>query len=114
MTRTAVSILILMLLAVALPIGCGSTGGKSYTETSSLQILENASEIDGKHEIFGELRIEGTRGCSIDFLKRQAAREGMERGADAVLIGEMKDEDVKTEDGRKRLSYVIAKLIKYK
>lgn len=114
MTRTAALPLILLLIAVAWPTGCASTDGKSYPETNGLEFKDNVSEIEGKYEIFGEIRAEGPKGCTREFLMRQMVKQGMERGADVIVVGELQNEDLKTEHGRKPISFAIGRLVKYK
>jgi hypothetical protein len=115
MTRIISLTLVLLLAAAALPIGCASSsGGKSYPETYGLQFMDDESQLEGDYEIFGEIRAEGPRASTRDSLKRQLAPEGMERGADVILVGKLQHEDRKTDYGRERIAFLIGRLVKYK
>ncbi len=86
-------IYVLLVLAgiVSMLSGCVTTDyvGKSYAQTTKVDLFFSESEITRPHEIMGSIRAEGPDLMSFEDMEQELVKQAMLKGADALLIGEM-------------------------
>ncbi len=71
--------------------GCVTTDyvGKSYTQTTSVDLYFDESEITRPHEIMGSIRSEAPDLLTFEQMEQELIKKAMAKGADAVLIVNM-------------------------
>jgi len=71
--------------------GCVTTDyvGKSYAQTTEVDLFFSESDITRPHEIMGSIRAEGPDLMSFEDMEQELVKQAMLKGADAVLIVDM-------------------------
>ena len=87
---------IIIVLACAITISCTSTDyvGKQYPKTDRVEIFFNTDEIKREYEVMGQIKAEAPEAVRFEDMEKKLVEDAMARGADAVLIGELKTVEV--------------------
>ena len=93
MKRTFLSI---FLISCAIFISCTTTDyvGKKYSKTDRVEIFFNTDEIKREYEVMGQIKAEAPEVVKFEVMEQQLVKDAMEKGADAILIGELKTVEV--------------------
>lgn len=86
------SLLVLATLGLfGLTSGCVTTDyvGKTYAQTTRVNLYFSESEITRPHEIMGSVRSEAPDMLTFEQMEQELIKKAMEKGADAVLIESM-------------------------
>jgi len=87
---------IFILIALSISVCCTTTDyvGKTYSKTDSVEIYFNKDEIKRPYEVMGQIKAEAPEALKFEDMEQQLVKDAMEKGADAVLIGELKTVEV--------------------
>ena len=87
---------IICLILISIAIGCTTTDyvGKTYSKTDRVEIFFNTNEIKRDYEVMGEIKAEAPEAVKFEDMEKQLVKDAMEKGADAILIGELKTVEV--------------------
>ena len=90
------TLLIIFLMALSIAVGCTTTDyvGKTYSKTDSVEIYFNKDEIKRPYEVMGQIKAEAPEALKFEDMEQQLVKDAMEKGADAILIGELKTVEV--------------------
>ena len=93
MKRTFLSILLIL---CAIFISCTTTDyvGKTYSITDRVEIFFNTAEIKRGYEVMGHIKAEAPEAVKFEVMEQQLVKDAMGKGADAILIGELKTVEV--------------------
>ena len=71
--------------------GCVTTDyvGKTYAQTTQVDLYFSESDITRPHEIMGSVRSEAPDLLTFEQMEQELIKKAMEKGADAVLIENM-------------------------
>ena len=86
----------IFLIAFSLAVGCTTTDyvGKTYSKTDRVEIFFNTDEIKRPYEVMGLIKAEAPEAVRFEDMEKKLVEDAMARGADAVLIGELKTIEV--------------------
>jgi len=87
---------IIFLIALSISVGCTTTDyvGKTYSKTDRVEIYFNTDEIKRSYEIMGQIKAEAPEAVRFEDMEKKLVADAMARGADAILIGELKTVEV--------------------
>jgi hypothetical protein len=87
---------IVLLIAGVIVISCTTTDyvGKKYSKTDRVEIFFNTDEIKREYEVMGQIKAEAPGVVKFEVMEQQLVKDVMEKGADAILIGELKTVEV--------------------
>jgi hypothetical protein len=77
-------------------ISCTTTDyvGKTYSKTDRVEIFFNTDEIKREYEVMGQIKAEAPEAVRFEDMEKKLVEDAMARGADAILIGELKTVEV--------------------
>ena len=77
-------------------VGCTTTDyvGKTYSKTDRVEIYFNTDEIKQPYEVMGQIKAEAPEAVRFEDMEKKLVEDAMARGADAILIGELKTVEV--------------------
>jgi hypothetical protein len=86
----------IFLIAFSIAIGCTTTDyvGKTYSKTDHVEIYFNKEEIKRPYEVMGQIKAEAPEALKFEDMEQQLVKDAMEKGADAILIEELKTVEV--------------------
>jgi hypothetical protein len=84
--------LFILLISCAMVISCTTTDyvGKTYSKTDRVEIFFNSDEIKREYEVMGQIKAEAPEAVRFEDMEKKLVEDAMVRGADAILIGELK------------------------
>jgi len=87
---------IIFLIALLISVGCTTTDyvGKTYPKTDRVEIFFNTDEIKHEYEVMGQIKAEAPEEIRFEDMEKKLVEDAMARGADAILIGELKTVEV--------------------
>ena len=87
---------IIFLIAISIAVGCTTTDyvGKTYSKTDSVEIYFNKDEIKRPYEVMGQIKAEAPEALKFEDMEQKLVEDAMEKGADAILIEELKTVEV--------------------
>jgi hypothetical protein len=87
---------IIFLIAFAIASGCTTTDyvGKTYSKTDRVEIYFNKDEIKRPYEVMGQIKAEAPEALKFEDMEQKLVEDAMEKGADAILIEELKTVEV--------------------
>ena len=87
---------IIFLIALLIAVGCTTTDyvGKTYSKTDSVELYFNKDEINRPYEVMGQIKAEAPEALKFEDMEQQLVKDAMEKGADAILIEELKTVEV--------------------
>ena len=90
--------LFIFLISCAMVISCTTTDyvGKTYSITDRVEIYFNTDEIKRPYEVMGQIKAEAPEAVRFEDMEKKLVEDAMARGADALLIGELKTVEVGT------------------
>jgi len=90
--------LFIFLISCAMVISCTTTDyvGKTYSITDRVEIYFNTDEIKRPYEVMGQIKAEAPEAVRFEDMEQKLVEDAMARGADALLIGELKTVEVGT------------------
>jgi len=85
-----------LLITNAIFISCTTTDyvGKQYSKTDHVEIFFSTEEIKRPYEIMGQIKAEAPEAIRFEDMEKKLVMDAMEKGADAILIGELKTVEV--------------------
>jgi len=88
--------LFIFLISCAMVISCTTTDyvGKTYSKTDRVEIFFNTDEIKREYEVMGQIKAEAPEAVRFEDMEKKLVEDAMARGADAILIGELKTVEV--------------------
>ena len=88
--------LFIFLISCAMVISCTTTDyvGKTYSKTDRVEIFFNTDEIKQEYEVMGQIKAEAPEAVRFEDMEKKLVEDAMARGADAILIGELKTVEV--------------------
>jgi len=88
--------LIILIISCAIVMSCTTTDylGKTYSKTDRVEIFFNTGEIKSEYEVMGQIKAEAPEAVKFEVMEQQLVKDAMEKGADAILIGELKTVEV--------------------
>ena len=88
--------LFIFLISCAMVISCTTTDyvGKTYSKTDRVEIYFNTDEIKRPYEVMGQIKAEAPEAVRFEDMEKKLVEGAMVRGADAILIGELKTVEV--------------------
>ena len=88
--------LFIFLISCAMVISCTTTDyvGKTYSKTDRVEIFFNTDEIKLEYEVMGQIKAEAPEAVRFEDMEKKLVEDAMARGADAILIGELKTVEV--------------------
>jgi len=88
--------LFIFLISCAMVISCTTTDyvGKTYSKTDRVEIYFNTDEIKRPYEVMGQIKAEAPEAVRFEDMEKKLVEDAMARGADAILIGELKTVEV--------------------
>lgn len=88
--------LFIFLISCAMVISCTTTDyvGKKYSKTDRVEIFFNTDEIKQEYEVMGQIKAEAPEAVRFEDMEKKLVEDAMARGADAILIGELKTVEV--------------------
>ena len=88
--------LFIFLISCAMVISCTTTDyvGKKYSKTDRVEIFFNTDEIKREYEVMGQIKAEAPEAVRFEDMEKKLVEDAMARGADAILIGELKTVEV--------------------
>jgi hypothetical protein len=88
--------LFILLISCAMVISCTTTDyvGKTYSKTDRVEIFFNSDEIKREYEVMGQIKAEAPEAVRFEDMEKKLVEDAMVRGADAILIGELKTVEV--------------------
>ena len=88
--------LFIFLISCAMVISCTTTDyvGKTYSITDRVEIYFNTDEIKRPYEVMGQIKAEAPEAVRFEDMEQKLVEDAMARGADAILIGELKTVEV--------------------
>ena len=88
--------LFIFLFSCAMVISCTTTDyvGKTYSKTDRVEIYFNTDEIKRPYEVMGQIKAEAPEAVRFEDMEKKLVEDAMARGADAILIGELKTVEV--------------------
>ena len=88
--------LFILLISCAMVITCTTTDyvGKKYSKTDRVEIFFNTDEIKQEYEVMGQIKAEAPEAVRFEDMEKKLVEDAMARGADAILIGELKTVEV--------------------
>ena len=86
----------ILLIAFSIAFGCTTTDyvGKTYSKTDRVEIFFNTDEIKRPYEVMGQIKAEAPEAVRFEDMEKKLVEDAMARGADAILIGELKTVEV--------------------
>ena len=86
----------IFLIALLISVGCTTTDyvGKTYPKTDRVEIFFNIDEIKHEYEVMGQIKAEAPEEIRFEDMEKKLVEDAMARGADAILIGELKTVEV--------------------
>jgi hypothetical protein len=86
----------IFLIAFSIAFGCTTTDyvGKTYSKTDRMEIFFNTDEIKRSYEVMGQIKAEAPEAVRFEDMEKKLVEDAMARGADAILIGELKTVEV--------------------
>ena len=90
------SLRIIFLIVFSIAAGCTTTDyiGKTYSKTDRVEIYFNTDEIKHPYEVMGEIKAEAPEAVRFEDMEKKLVEDAMVKGADAILIGELKTVEV--------------------
>ncbi|MDH3827121.1 MAG: hypothetical protein OET81_13940 [Desulfobacteraceae bacterium] len=87
---------IIFLIAFSIVFGCTTTDyvGKTYSKTDRVEIYFNKDEIKRPYEVMGQIKAEAPEALKFEDMEQKLVEDAMEKGADAILIEELKTVEV--------------------
>ena len=87
---------IIFLIALLISVGCTTTDyvGKTYPKTDRVEIFFNIDEIKHEYEVMGQIKAEAPEEIRFEDMEKKLVEDALARGADAILIGELKTVEV--------------------
>jgi hypothetical protein len=87
---------IIFLIAFSIVFGCTTTDyvGKTYSKTDRVEIYFNKDEIKRPYEVMGQIKAEASEALKFEDMEQKLVEDAMEKGADAILIEELKTVEV--------------------
>ena len=87
---------IVFLVAFSIVVGCTTTDyvGKTYSKTDRVEIYFNTDEIKRPYEVMSQIKAEAPEAVRFEDMEKKLVEDAMARGADAILIGELKTVEV--------------------
>ena len=87
---------IIFLIAFSIVFGCTTTDyvGKTYSKTDRVEIYFNKDEIKRPYEVMGQIKAEAPEALKFEDMEQKLVEDAMEKGADAILIEELKPVEV--------------------
>ena len=87
---------IIFLVVLLISIGCTTTDyvGKTYPKTDRVEIFFNIDEIKHEYEVMGQIKAEAPEEIRFEDMEKKLVEDALARGADAILIGELKTVEV--------------------
>mgnify|MGYP001546182496 FL=1 len=87
---------IIFLITLLIAVGCTTTDyvGKTYSKTDSVELYFNKDEINRPYEVMGQIKAEAPEALKFEDMEQQLVKDAMEKGADAILIEELKTVEV--------------------
>jgi len=87
---------VIFLIALSIVVGCTTTDyvGKTYSKTDNVEIYFNKEEIKRPYEVMGQIKAEAPEALKFEDMEQQLVKDAMEKGADAILIRELKTVEV--------------------
>ena len=87
---------VIFLIALLIAVGCTTTDyvGKTYSKTDSVELYFNKDEINRPYEVMGQIKAEAPEALKFEDMEQQLVKDAMEKGADAILIEELKTVEV--------------------
>ena len=88
--------LFIFLISCAMVLSCTTTDyvGKKYSKTDRVEIFFNTDEIKQEYEVMGQIKAEAPEAVRFEDMEKKLVEDAMARGADAILIGELKTVEV--------------------
>ena len=88
--------LFIFLISCAMVISCTTTDyvGKTYSKTVRVEIYFTTDEIKRPYEVMGQIKAEAPEAVRFENMVKKLVEDAMARGADAILIGELKTVEV--------------------
>jgi hypothetical protein len=88
--------LVILIISCATVISCTTTDyvGKTYSKTDQVEIFFNTDEIKRPYEVMGQIKAEAPEAVRFEDMEKKLVEDAMARGADAILIGELKTVEV--------------------
>lgn len=86
----------IFLIALLISVGCTTTDyvGKTYPKTDRVEIFFNIDEIKHEYEVMGQIKAEAPEEIRFEDMEKKLVEDALARGADAILIGELKTVEV--------------------
>jgi hypothetical protein len=90
------TILIISFFALLIAVSCTTTDyvGKTYSKTDSVELYFNKDEVNRPYEVMGQIKAEAPEALKFEDMEQQLVKDAMEKGADAILIEELKTVEV--------------------
>jgi membrane-bound inhibitor of C-type lysozyme len=87
---------ILLIIASISILSCTTTDyiGKTYSKTNRVEIFFSSDEIKREYEVMGQIKAEAPEAVKFEVMEQKLVKDAMEKGADAILIGELKTVEV--------------------
>lgn len=92
--QRALLIILLILCAVVISFTTIDYVGKTYAKTDHVEIFFSTDEIKREYEVIGQIKAEASEVVKFEVMEQQLVKNAMVRGADAILIGELKTVEV--------------------
>ena len=88
--------LIIFVISCAIGASCTTTDyvGKKYSKTDRVEIFLNTEEIKRPYEVMGQIKAEAPEAVKFEDMEKKLILDAMEKGGDAILIGELKTVEV--------------------
>jgi len=85
-----------LLISCAIVMSCTTTDylGKTYSKTNRVELFFNTDEIKREYEVMGQIKAEAPEAFKFEVMEQQLVKNAMEKGADAILISELKTVEV--------------------
>jgi hypothetical protein len=86
----------ILIFTFSLVVSCTTTDylGKTYPKTDRVEIFFNTDEIKRPYEVMGQIKAEAPEAVRFEDMEKKLVEDAMARGADAILIGELKTVEV--------------------
>ena len=87
---------IFLIIAGVIVLSCTTTDyvGKKYSKTDRVEIFFNTNEIKREYEVMGQMKAEAPEAVKFEVMELQLVKDAMEKGANAILIGELKTVEI--------------------
>ena len=87
---------LILLISCTIVISCTTTDyvDKTYSKTDRVEIYFNTDEIKRPYEVMGQIKAEAPEAVRFEDMEKKLVEDSMARGADAILIGELKTMEV--------------------